>query len=208
MNSAAPNGAAPNEFGATQMRNRLKPVNGWVRSLDVNPLQWVLRALAPNSFSVLLALSLAACSGPPQLPAGSCTLNLPAGTSDDDAISAVIHAEGQLVVEQKIDALMALWTDGASITNAKNTPDAADDDQYWRDKDAIRHRYVRMVFPGAPAQASPADLKITRDGDQATVIATTHIGSEVSPAGDRWTLRKQGSCWLLENLTYNLEPQP
>ena len=62
--------------------------------------------------------------------AGSCTLNLPAGTSDDDAISAVIHAEGQLVVDQKIDALMALWTDGASITNAKNTPDAAEDDQY------------------------------------------------------------------------------
>ena len=65
-----------------------------------------------------------------------------------------------------------------------------------------------MVFPGAPKEASPADLKITRDGDHATVIATTHIGSEVSPAGDRWMLLKQGSCWLLENLTYNLEPQP
>ena len=173
-----------------------------------NPFQWVLRVLAPNSFGALLALTLAACGGPPPAAAGSCTLNLPAGTSDDNAISAIIRAEGQLVVEQKIDELMALWTDGASITNAKNTPDAAEDDQYWRDKDAIRHRYVRMVFPGAPKEASPADLKITRDGDHATVIATTHIGSEVSPAGDRWMLLKQGNCWLLENLTYNLEPQP
>lgn len=178
------------------------------RGQRANPLKWVLHVLAPNSCGALLALTLAACSASPSPVGGSCTLNLPSDTSDDDAISAVIHAEGQLVVEQKIDALMALWTDGASITNAKNTPDAADDDQYWRDMDAIRHRYVRMVFPGAPKEASPADLKITHDGDRATVLATTHIGSEVSPAGDRWTLRKQGSCWLLENLTYNLEPQP
>lgn len=200
--------AAPNEFGATQMQNRLKTVEVRIRSRGANPLQWVLRVVAPNSFGALLALMLAACSAPSSPPAGSCTLNLPAGTGDDDAISAVIHAEGQLVVEQKVDALMALWADGGSITNAKNTPDAVDDDQYWRDKDAIRHRYVRMVFPGAPKQASPADLKITRNGDHATVIATTNIGSEVSPAGDRWTLLRQGNCWLLENLTYNLEPQP
>ncbi len=167
-----------------------------------------MSSAAAKSCGALLALLLAACSAPPAPTGGSCTLNLPAGANDDEAISAVIRAEGQLVVAQKIDALMALWAEGASITNAKNTPDAADDDQYWRDKDAIRHRYVRMVFPGAPKEAAPADLKITRAGDQASVIATTHIGSEVSPAGDRWTLVRQGSCWLLENLTYNLEPQP
>lgn len=151
---------------------------------------------------------LAACGNAPNPVAGSCTLGLPAGAGDEEAITAVIRAEGQLVVEQQIDALMALWADGASITNAKNTPGAAEDDQFWRDKDAIRHRYVRTVFPGAPSQATPADLQTALDGDRATVIATTQIGSEVSPAGDRWTLIKRGSCWLLENLTYNLEPQP
>jgi hypothetical protein len=156
---------------------------------------------------LLLAVTLTAC-GAPETPAGSCTLDLPAGAGDEEAIAAVIHAEGQLVVDQQIDALMALWTDGSSITNAKNTPDAAQDDQFWRDKDAIRHRYVRTVFPGAAQQATPADLKITLEGNRATVSATTHIGDEISPAGDRWTLVKRGNCWLLENLTYNLEPQP
>ena len=38
-------------------------------------------------------------------------------------------------------------------------------------------------------------------------LATTQIGGEVSPAGDRWTVVRQGSCWLVENLTYNLEAQ-
>jgi hypothetical protein len=135
-------------------------------------------------------------------------LPLPAGAPDDLAIAAVIRAEGELVVAQKIEPLMALWADGSSITNAKNTPGQAEDDQFWRDKDAIRHRYVRTVFPGAPAAATPADLQITLTRDKAEVTATTRIGEEVSPGGDRWTLRKQGECWLLENLTYNLEPQP
>ena len=82
------------------------------------------------------------------------------------------------------------------------------DDQFWRDKDAIRHRYVRTVFPGAPAQATPADLQVTITDRTAVVSATTHIGNETSPAGDRWTLLKQGPCWLIESLTYNLEPLP
>jgi hypothetical protein len=150
--------------------------------------------------------TLAACASPAG-DAGSCTLGLPAGVSDEEAIAAVLRAEGQLVVNQQIEPLMVLWADGSSITDAKNSPDAADD-QNWQAKDAIRHRYVRTVFPGAPAQASPADLQTTIAGDRATVVATTTIGSEVSPAGDRWTLVKRDGCWLLENLTYNLEPQP
>ena len=34
------------------------------------------------------------------------------------------------------------------------------------------------------------------------------IARSLDVVGDRWTLLKQGSCWLLENLTYNLEQQP
>ncbi|MEZ4725788.1 MAG: nuclear transport factor 2 family protein [Caldilineaceae bacterium] len=138
---------------------------------------------------------------------GSCSLELAFPVADKEAIRSVLMAEGELVVQQDIDALMALWSDGATITNAKNTPDNAADDQAWLDKDAIRHRYVRTVFPGAPAQALPRDLQIQLLNDRAVVTATTQIGTEVSPAGDRWVLVKQANCWKIQSLTYNLETQ-
>jgi hypothetical protein len=159
---------------------------------------------------LFVLLSLSACSVPfastPPPPVGSCTLPLAADSDDADAIRAVLLAEGELVVKQEISSLMALWSDGSFVANAKNTPQDTTDDQFWLDKDAIRHRYVRTVFPGAPSQAVPADLTIEITGTQAVVTATTNIGDEISPAGDRWTLLKQGNCWLIESLTYNLEP--
>src|SRR5262249_42273329 len=79
---------------------------------------------------------------------GSCSLPLPQAASDEQAIRAVLSAEGDLVVKQDIAHLMALWADDSYVANAKNTPANKDDDQYWLDKDAIRHRYVRTVFPG------------------------------------------------------------
>lgn len=177
----------------------------WERNqLEATPLNGARRALA----SLLAAAFLFVACAPTPPFVGSCTLGLPAGISDDEAVRAVIRAEGDQVVAQNIDALMALWADGAFVANAKNTPDDDQDDQFWRDKDAIRHRYVRTVFPGAPAQATPADLEVTFDKSAAVVRSTTNIGSETSPAGDRWTLVKQGPCWLIESLTYNLEPQP
>ncbi len=139
-------------------------------------------------------------------PAGSCTLALPADASPETAVRALLQAEGELVVAQQIDPLMLLWAEGASVTDAKNTPGDPQDDQHWLDKDAIRHRYVRTVFPGAPASALPADLQIEWDGDRAIVHATTQIGGEVAPAGDRWELLRRRGCWLLYSLTYNLEP--
>ena len=137
--------------------------------------------------------------------AGSCILGLPEGTSDNAAISALLAAEGDFMVKQDIDSLMRLWAEGGRVVDAKNTPQDDADNQLWDGKDAIRHRYVRTVFPGNPDSAGPANLEITLEDDRATIVATTRIGSEVSPAGDRWTLVREGPCWLLESLTYNLE---
>lgn len=152
---------------------------------------------------------ISSCVEPIQQPAvqatGSCTLGLVSSVTDEEAIRAVLLAEGNLVVQQKIETLMALWGEGAQIINAKNTPATPEDDQGWFDKDAIRHRYVRTVFPGAPAQATPKDIQIQLIDNQATVTATTQIGTEISPAGDRWTLIKRNGCWEIQSLIYNLE---
>ena len=165
----------------------------------------LLRAGRALTLLAILCVTLAGCTTAPAT-GGSCDLD-PPPSSDEEAIRALIQAEGQYVVAQEIDALMALWAESAYVANAKNTPDRTDDDQFWREKDAIRHRYVRTVFPGAPAAAAPADLDIRIDGNRAEVIATTRIGAEVAPAGDRWVLTKSGQCWFLESLTYNLEAQ-
>lgn len=149
-----------------------------------------------------------AASSTPAIALGSCTLALASDgetVTDEGAIAAVLNAESEFVVRQEIEALMRLWASGAYIADAKNTPEDAEDDQRWLDRDAIRHRYVRTVFPGAPASASPKDLVFDISDDQATITATTQIGDEVSPAGDRWTLVKENGCWMITSLTYNLE---
>ncbi len=167
-----------------------------------------------RSLLVGLLLLIAGCSSatpPPAAPAapqvgGSCTL--PSAGDDESAIRALLVAEGEFVVGQDINALMSLWADDARVADAKNTPDTADDDQVWDGKDAIRNRYVRIVFPGAPAVVDHGDETITIDGDQAQVESTTTIGSEVAPAGDRWQMVRRDNCWYLTSLTYNLEPAP
>ncbi|MEM7129071.1 MAG: hypothetical protein AAF702_22245 [Chloroflexota bacterium] len=139
------------------------------------------------------------------LPIGSCSLLAALDATDEEAIVQVLNAEGTFVVEQNIDALMALWSDESHIADAKNTSNNEEDDQIWKGKDAIYHRYVRVVFPGAPSAAQPSDLNIQIDGQSALIMATTNIGDEVSPQGDRWELEKEGECWQIRSLTYNLE---
>jgi hypothetical protein len=161
------------------------------------------------------AIWLAGCSlnpaerdAAPASPTGSCTLTLGETAGDEEAIAAVLRAEGTLLVDQAIDPLMALWSPQGFVADAKYTPDDESDDQRWLGQDAIRHRYVRTVFPGAPSEASPADLQIEINGDSAVVNATTNIGDETAPAGDRWALKKVDGCWQILSLTYNLESKP
>ena len=164
--------------------------------------------------ALLMVLLVAGCGratpeAPPPTPTaigGSCTL--PNSNDDESAIRALLVAEGEFVVAQDIDPLMRLWAEDGRVIDAKNTPAVTDDDQVWDGKDAIRHRYVRTVFPGAPAIVDHGDQMITITSDQAQVESTTTIGSEVAPAGDRWEMVRQNDCWYLVSLTYNLEPAP
>lgn len=175
-----------------------------------------LRPIHLLHWSVLLTLVglLAACGStapaaptPPPAPlTGSCSL--PNVTDDAGAIRALLTAEGEFVVQQNLAPLIALWVDEGRVVDAKNTPDVADDDQIWDGIDAIRHRYVRTVFPGAPAAVDHSDEEVTLDGARAVVQTTTTIGAEISKAGDRWEMVKRDGCWYLASLTYNLEAAP
>ena len=159
-------------------------------------------ALSPQEDQGMAEVQTSDAASVPQV--GSCSPWLEAAESNEEAISNVLNGEGTFVVGQDIDKLMDLWVAGSLIADAKNTPDKSDD-QVWQDKDAIRHRYVRIVFPGAPSVAQPSNLDISIQGSEAVVMATTNIGDEVSPHGDEWRLVNQDGCWLIKSLTYNLE---
>jgi ketosteroid isomerase-like protein len=129
----------------------------------------------------------------------------PQPATDEEAVRRLIEAEGAAVVSQDIAALMDLWAEEAAITDAKHTPDDAGDDAKWRGKDAIRARYVTLVFPGNPQTGGAVDIVVAIAGDRATAASTTRIGSELAPGGDRWSFIKRDGRWWIESLTYNLE---
>jgi ketosteroid isomerase-like protein len=170
-----------------------------------------LRVLSLLVLAALLAL--VACRGPQPTsalgprPTAALRTPTPQPASDEDAIRQLIVAEGQRVVDQDITGLMELWASDAAVTDAKHTPDNSSDDARWRGRDAIRERYVVLVFPGNPGLNAPKDMRIEIDGDTAAAASTTVIGQEVSPGGDRWTFARRDGRWWVTGLTYNLEPK-
>lgn len=169
--------------------------------------------LLRSFFSVALLVLVAAASCATQTPVSSLgdrptpipRTPTPQPTTAEEAVRQLIQAEGAAVVSQDIDALMALWAEAATITDAKHTPGDASDDAVWRGKDAIRARYVTLVFPGNPQAGGAVDIQLTIDGDRATATSTTRIGNELAAGGDRWTFVKADGRWWIESLTYNLE---
>ena len=129
----------------------------------------------------------------------------PQPSTDDEAIRQLVLLEGQGLVSQDIAGLMDLWAEDAWIADAKHTPDDPADDARWQGRDAIRERYVVLVFPGNPQEAGATEMSISIEGDHATATATTRIGAEVSEGGDRWTFVRRDGRWWIESLTYNLE---
>jgi len=162
---------------------------------------------------VLLALvGLGACATPsatgklgipPTVPVRTRT---PQPATDEEAIRQLILLEGQGLVAQDIEGLMGLWAPDAVVADAKHTPASTEDDARWQGRDAIRERYVVLVFPGNPGQAEAKDIQIVIDGDRAIATSTTSIGGETAPGGDRWAFVKRDGRWWITELTYNLEP--
>jgi len=163
------------------------------------------------SVGLLILVAAASCTARPPVSALGAKPTLPPRTptpqpaTDEEAVRRLVEAEGATVVSQDISALMDLWADDATITDARHTPDDAGDDAIWRGKDAIRARYVTLVFPGNPQAGGAVDVHVTIDGDRAAATSTTRIGDELAPGGDRWTFVKRDGRWWIESLTYNLE---
>ncbi len=162
----------------------------------------------PWLFLLLALLLFSGCQQPQSAPPPPLPEMIPPGASDEEAIMALLQAEGRGVVEKDIDLLAALWLDDAVIIDAKHTPNDPNDDTRWEGLDAVLDRYVTLVFPGNPTFALPADVQISIVGDRAEARATTQIGDERSPQGDRWTFKRVQGGWRIASLTYNLEPAP
>src|SRR5437868_4435065 len=122
----------------------------------------------PLWLTLCLILLLAGCAtaptptpipAPPHRPGPTPRPTVASG-GDVEAIQALVQMEGDLVVSQDIEGLMALWTDDAMVRDAKNTPDDESDDAVWKGKDAIRNRYVVLVFPGAAKSNVHADMDV------------------------------------------------
>lgn len=171
-----------------------------------------MRVLLRTFFSVglLVLLGIASCGAPRASSLGERPTDVPRAptpqpASAEEAVRQLIAAESAAVVAQDITGLMGLWAADAVITDAKHTPDEPRDDATWQGKDAIRSRYVVLVFPGNPQAAGALDVQVQVNGDQASATSTTAIGSEVSQGGDRWTFVKAEGRWWIASLTYNLE---
>lgn len=131
----------------------------------------------------------------------------PVPATDEEAIWQLLQAEKEAVLQHDIDRLMDIWDEDGIVIDANHTPDKPDDDAKWVGHEAIRERYITLVFPSAPDEASATEAELTIQGDTATAISTTAIGIEVSPSGDKWTFAKKEGRWKITSLTYNLEPK-
>jgi ketosteroid isomerase-like protein len=159
----------------------------------------------------VLALASTACGPTPSMPillARSPTSSptaMPA--SDRESILALMDAEARAALHDDAAPLLEIWAQDGTIRDANHTPQDPADDHTWRGRDAILSRYLTIVFPLHLTQLNRADVQLTITGDTATATASTVIEGEVSPEGEVWTFVRTGGRWLIQSITFNLEPR-
>jgi len=131
----------------------------------------------------------------------------PVAANDEEGIKQLINAEGEAVVQQDIDRLQGMWASDGVVTDANRTPDNASDDKTWKGWQAIRDRYVNIVFPSNPGFAEHPNIRITVTGDTAAAVSDTKIGVTNVKDNDKWTFRKITGQWKLTSLTFGAAPR-
>ncbi len=171
--------------------------------------KWTLVALCAL---FILALAIG-CS--PQAPAPPTTrppitrtrTPTPVPPTPEEAIRQIINAECEAVVHQDIDRLQGIWATDGVVIDANHTPDNTTDDGTWKNWDAVRDRYVNIVFPSNPTFCEHPDVQVTVSGDSATATTGVKIGVTNAPNSNKWLFKKVADAWRITSLTYNLNAQ-
>ncbi len=166
------------------------------------------------ALSVLLII-VAACqpstsAPPPPTSSGSAAIKrtpTPAPASDEEAIRQLINAECEAVVQQDVDRLQSMWANNGVVTDANHTKENAGDDVTWKNWDALRDRYVNLIFPSNPTFCEHPDIQVAISGSNATATSSVKIGVTNCQNCNQWAFNKSGDGWRIVALTYNLNPQ-
>jgi len=172
--------------------------------------KWTIAA-----FCTLIILTVGCTGGPaPAVPGPGPTevrtrTATPVAGTNEEAVRQLINAECEAVVQQDIDRLQGIWASDGVVTDANHTPDNTSDDVTWKNWDAIRDRYVNIVFPSNPTFCEHPDTTVTISGDQQSATATSgvNIGVTKAPNSNKWTFQKTAAVWRITSLTYNLDTQ-
>ena len=166
------------------------------------------------ALSVLLVI-VAACGGPntpppPPATGGGSTISrtpTPVPASDEEAIRQLINAECEAVVQQDVDRLQSMWSNNGVVTDANHSKENAGDDVTWKNWEALRDRYVNLIFPSNPTFCEHPDIQVTINGNNAVATSSVKIGVTNCQNCNQWTFTKGGDGWRIVALTYNLNPQ-
>lgn len=131
----------------------------------------------------------------------------PVPASDEEAIRQLINAECEAVVQQDVDRLQAMWATNGVVMDANHTKDNTGDDVTWKNWDALRDRYVNIIFPSNPTFCEHPNVQVTINGSNATATSSVKIGTTNCDNCNLWAFTKSGDGWKIASLTYNLNPQ-
>ncbi len=145
-------------------------------------------------------------SPPPPPPPSRTRTPTPVPGTDEEAIRQLINAEGEAVAQQDIDRLQSMWASDGVVTDANRTPDNPSDDKTWKGWQAIRDRYVNIVFPSNASPEHP-NIRATITGDTASATSDTKVGVTNAKDNDKWTLRKITGVWKVTSLTFGAAPR-
>lgn len=166
------------------------------------------------ALSVLLVV-IAACGTPTAPPpptnaAGGGTIPrtpTPVPASDEEAIRQLINAECEAVVQQDVDRLQDMWAPNGVVTDANHSQGNTGDDVTWKNWEALRDRYVNLIFPSNPTFCEHPDIQVTINGNNATATSSVKIGTTNCQNCNEWAFTKGNDGWRITALTYNLNPQ-